>query len=270
MPTHDIVVIGASARGIDAVRRLLATLSADFPGALFIAQHLHPQSPWTLPRSLQSVTKLHVHTAEEGMEIEPGHVYVAPPDRHVVLTPDHLHVTRGPEERRHRPLVDPLFRSAAYNFGRRVVAVVLTGTIDNGVSGLWAVQTCGGITIVQDSAEAPYSEVPTGSRKMLDVDYRLRLDDIWSTLDRLARESVNGAVPVPAPAPTRDGRDEDMSAALASALRVLEENGTAARRLRDRLSERVPALARLYEAQAMDTEEQATLIRRVLRARAKA
>ena len=327
MPTHDIVVIGASAGGIDAIRRLIATLPADFPGAIIIVQHLHPQSPGTVPASLQSLTKLRVHTAVDGMAIEPGHVYVAPPDRHVLLTPDRLHVTRGPEENRHRPAVDPLFRSAAYNYGRRVVAVVLSGTMDDGASGLWSVRTCGGITIVQDPTEAQYSEMPTSALMTLDVDYCLGLDGIASTLDRLARESVNGA---PAPAPgllKRIGREaafaagdkdtnvEDMDSlgkpsgfscpachgvlwelddgkfvhyrchighafgpdtllaaqadeidmALESALRALEEKGAAARRLRDRMSDKVPALAARYETQAAGTEEHAALIRRVLR-----
>jgi len=163
-------------------------LPADFPATLFIVLHIAPHSPNLLPTILGKAGALPVLSPEDGAEIRPGHIYAAPSDQHLLLERDHLRVVRGPKENRHRPAIDPLFRSAAWSFGPRVVGVVLSGTLDDGAAGLWAVRTCGGVAVVQDPNDAQFPEMPTAAMSMLEVDYRLPAVEIPALLVRLARQ----------------------------------------------------------------------------------
>src|SRR5204863_1685348 len=117
-------------------------------------------------------------------------VYVAPPDRHLLLEHDRIRVIRGPKENRHRPSVDVLFRSAAWSFGPRVVGIVLSGMLDDGAAGLWAIKTCRGIAIVQDPGDAQYSDMPRSALANFDVDYCLPADGIAAALVRLTLEEL--------------------------------------------------------------------------------
>jgi two-component system chemotaxis response regulator CheB len=193
VPTHDIVVLGASAGGVEALTTLVRLLPADLPAALFVVLHIPPQSPSMLPAILDRVGQLKAVQAQDGLPIEAGHIYVAPPDHHLLVEHGRMRVVRGPKENRHRPAVDPLFRSAAQAYGPRVVGVVLTGTLDDGTAGLLAVKNCGGVAVVQDPNDALYPGMPRNALQNVDVDHTLPLGDIAPLLVRLANEPVAAA-----------------------------------------------------------------------------
>jgi two-component system chemotaxis response regulator CheB len=145
---RDITVIGASAGGITALRTSLHGLPADYPAAIFVVVHLAPQSPSVLPHILDRATRLAVVEARSGAPIRRGTVTTAPPDRHLVLERDRVLFAHGPRENRHRPSIDVLFRSAAAVFGPRATGVVLSGMLDDGAAGLWAIKRQHGTAVV--------------------------------------------------------------------------------------------------------------------------
>src|SRR5437762_3249555 len=140
MPNQDIVVIGGSAGGLEALTTVLSTLPSSFDASLFVVLHTSPQSGGGLPQVLERSCLLPVAFAGDSERIEKGRVYVAPPDHHLTLADGELSVARGPRENGFRPAVDPLFRSAAKWYGNRVVGVILSGAMDDGTFGLMAVK----------------------------------------------------------------------------------------------------------------------------------
>jgi two-component system, chemotaxis family, protein-glutamate methylesterase/glutaminase len=199
-PGHDLIVIGASSGGIEALLRIIPRLPADLPAAICLVVHSSPHGPWLLPQILARRAALPVAPARDGEPIIPGHIYVAPPDYQLLVEPGHLRVVRGPSENHHRPAVDPLFRSAALAYGPRAVGVILTGALNDGTAGLLAIKRRGGAAIIQDPAEALFPGMPGSAQRTVAIDYCLPLADIAPTLARLARESVaeEGSYPMPA------------------------------------------------------------------------
>jgi two-component system chemotaxis response regulator CheB len=191
MPNHDIVVVGASAGGVPALKELVSLLPPDFPATVFVVCHLAPRTPSALPHILSRVGRLPAVTPVDGDPVSPGIVYVAPPDCHLLVERDRIGVVRGPKENRHRPAVDPLFRSAAWAYGPRVVGVVLSGSLDDGTAGLWAIKSCGGTTIVQDPADALYPEMPRSAVQQQEVDHVLPVSQIGPLLTVLANQPVD-------------------------------------------------------------------------------
>src|SRR3954470_4035795 len=155
-----VVALGASAGGVDALARVVAGLPAGFPAAVLVVLHVAPAGPSVLPEILTRAGVLPARHAVDGQVIEAGHIYVAPPDRHLELVGDALRVTRGPRENGVRPSVDTLFRSVARSNPGNAVAVVLSGTLDDGTSGMITVRDSGGRTIVQDPDEADFPGMP--------------------------------------------------------------------------------------------------------------
>ena len=157
MERQDIVVIGASAGGIEALSELVSRLDRKMKASIFIVVHLPPTATSVLPQILSRRGPIKAIHPVDGQRIEAGMIYVAPPDCHLMLGKKGIRLVRGPREHGVRPAVDPLFRSAALAFGERVVGIVLSGNLDDGTAGLEAVKTGGGRTIVQDPGEALYS-----------------------------------------------------------------------------------------------------------------
>lgn len=190
MSGHDIVVIGASAGGVEALARLAGSLPAKLPSTLFVVLHLPAESPGLLPQILSRASPLDAVHPRDGQQIQQGCIYVAPPDYHMLVEQGHVRVVRGPRENRHRPAIDPLFRSAARAYGSRVVGVVLTGMLDDGTAGLLAIKRRNGLAVIQDPQEALYSAMPQSAREHVNIDYCLPLAEIGPLLVRLAHERV--------------------------------------------------------------------------------
>ena len=197
--SKDIIVVGASAGGIQTLRALAGALPADLAASLFIVVHTSPEAPGLLADILNSAAKLPATHAVDGELIQKGRIYVAPPDHHLLIEPNRVRVTRGPKENRFRPAVDPLFRSAAQTYGPRVIGVILTGYMDDGTAGLWTVKQLGGTAIVQDPDDALVPSMPLSAITHVKVDYCLPLEEIPPLLVRLTTEAVKeeGAYQVP-------------------------------------------------------------------------
>jgi len=221
VPSRDIHVVGSSAGGVEALKRLVSDLPSDFPASLLIVQHLSPSSIGVLPAILERMANVPVQHAVDGAPLQRGHIYVAPPDQHLILEPGKMRVVSGPKENRHRPAVDPLFRSAAWSYGPRVVGTVLTGTLDDGTAGLWAIKEQHGIAVVQDPSDATYPSMPQSALSNVRVDHRLPLKEIGSLLNRLARQDV--ALPAPRDERMRTETEFDM---LKRDIKSMSELGT--------------------------------------------
>lgn len=199
MAGHDIIVVGASAGGVEALMTLVRDLPAELPAAVFIVLHIPAQSPSLLPSILNRAGSLIAAHPEDGANIEYGRIYVAPPDHHLLIEEGRVRVMRGPKENRHRPAVDPLMRTAARAYGPRVVGVILTGSLDDGTAGLQAIKTRGGVAVVQDPDEALYPSMPRSAIENVAVDYCLPLSEIVPTLARLANEEAADEAGFPVP-----------------------------------------------------------------------
>jgi two-component system chemotaxis response regulator CheB len=186
MPRHDIIVIGASAGGVEALQKLVSQLPPDFPAALFVVIHLHAGSPSFLSEILGRAGCLPAIDAPDSAPIERGRIYVATPDRHLVLERDHIHLSSGPKEQHQRPCINVTLRSAAMAYGDRVVGVILTGQLDDGTAGLWEVKRRNGIAVVQNPEEAIFPSMPLSALREIEVDYTVNLEDIAPLLRRLA------------------------------------------------------------------------------------
>ena len=168
---RNIVVIGTSAGGVEALRCLFSGLPADTGASYFVVQHLAAHTPSQLDRILQSATAIPVRFARDREPILPDTVYLAVPDRHLLLEDNQTRISRGPRECRARPAVDVLFRSAALAFGPRVIGVVLTGSLDDGTAGLWEIKERHGLAFVQDPQDAGYASMPQSAIEHVDVDF---------------------------------------------------------------------------------------------------
>ncbi len=187
---HRIIVIGASAGGVEALVQLVRSLPADLPASIFIVLHIPAQSPSLLPQILTRAGALQAFQPVDYQKIETSRIYVAPPDHHVLIERGHMRVVRGPKENRHRPAIDPLFRSAAVAYGPEVVGVVLTGSLDDGTAGLMAIKQRGGVAIVQDPKEAFYPGMPESALAHVSVDHCLTIARMGSLLAHLAFTSI--------------------------------------------------------------------------------
>ncbi|HZT95876.1 MAG TPA: chemotaxis protein CheB [Chloroflexota bacterium] len=185
MPNHDIVVIGASAGGVTALRELVGGFRVAFPASAFVVLHLPPYATSALPQILDRGGPVKAVAAVDDAPVQPGRIYVAPPDCHLTIEDGRVRVSRGPKWNRYRPAIDVLFRSAAVAYGPRVVGIVLSGSLDDGSLGLASIKAHGGTTIVQDPAEALFPGMPGNALDRVEIDYCLPLGEIPAVLTEL-------------------------------------------------------------------------------------
>lgn len=185
MGGNRIIVIGASAGGVRALQVLAAQLPAGLPAPILAVQHIG-SNPSILPRLLMKNGRLPASHATDGQPIQSGHIYVAPPDCHMLVEQGAIHLVRSPKENHTRPAIDPLFRSAAVSWGPAVIGVLLTGLLDDGTAGLQAIKRCGGIAIVQDPGDAESSSMPSSAIRYVEVDHVVPLTAMGELLTSLA------------------------------------------------------------------------------------
>jgi two-component system chemotaxis response regulator CheB len=193
MSAHDLVVIGGSAGALQALTKVVAELPPSLPACVLVALHIAPAGDGVLPGVLERATSLPVSWARNHDPIIPGRVYVAVPDFHLVVTSSGLRVVHGPRENGFRPAIDPLFRTAAREFGPRVVGVILSGGLSDGAYGLKVIKQCGGRTIVQDPSDAIVPSMPANALRGVKVDYVQKASDIAATIERLSADQADEA-----------------------------------------------------------------------------
>ena len=191
MAERNIIVIGCSVGGVEALQRLVERLPKNLPAAIFVVLHLSPQSTSVLPEILTRAGTLPAVHPRDGESIRTGRIYVAPPDKHLLIEDGRVRVMRGPRENRHRPAIDPLFRSAARWYGPRVIGVVLTGSLDDGTAGLLAIKKRRGLGIVQDPEDAFCSDMPRSAIEAGAVDYVEPVHRIPELLEKLVAIAVS-------------------------------------------------------------------------------
>lgn len=192
--SRDIVVIGASAGGVEALTHLVQGLPRELSAAVFVTQHFPATSRSVLPQILARADGWPAKHAENGETIEHGMIYVAPPDYHLIFCDGKVGLSSGPRENGHRPAIDTMFRSAASSFGPRVVGVILTGNLDDGVAGLMTIKASGGAAAVQDPKEAFSESMPSNAVRRVRVDRVERLDKLGPAIADLVRNGEGAEI----------------------------------------------------------------------------
>jgi two-component system chemotaxis response regulator CheB len=205
---------------MDALQKLVACLPRDFPASLFVVWHMSPGVRSALPEILGRAAPLPVLVPADGDPIVPGRICVAPNDHHMLLERGYIRIAKGPKENRFRPALDPLFRSAAYVYGPRVIGVVLSGALDDGTSGLWTIKLRGGTAIVQEPADAGVRGMPLSALRNVQIDHKRPAAEIGELLGRLVREDAAPAHELP----ERARRRLEHEIRIAEAYDALEEN----------------------------------------------
>jgi two-component system chemotaxis response regulator CheB len=183
---RDIIVIGGSAGGIEAASTILADISPDVNAAIFVVIHTGEAAPGLMADIFAKRSVLPVQYASDREPIELGSVYVAPPDRHLLVKRGEMRVIRGPKENNFRPALDPLFRTAATTYDGRVIGVVLSGSMDDGTHGLLQIKRAGGVAVVQSPEDALHPDMPQSAIDRMEVDHVLAVSEIAPLLSRLS------------------------------------------------------------------------------------
>jgi two-component system chemotaxis response regulator CheB len=199
MSNRDILAIGTSAGGVQALRFLASEMPHDFPASILVVIHLSAQFESQLDAILTQAGPLPARFAIDGMKIERGHFYIAPPNSHMLADGDELRLGHGPRENNSRPAIDPMLRSVALCCGPRAVGAVLTGTLGDGASGLCTLQQYGGLTVVQDPGDAAYAGMPEAALTKFRPDHVASLASMPALFQHLAREPRGMASTPPSP-----------------------------------------------------------------------
>jgi two-component system chemotaxis response regulator CheB len=198
MANRDIVAIGTSAGGVQALLFIAKYLPADFPASILVTMHLSSDFRSSFDQILTRAGQLKAQFASESDALEKGHIYIAPADRHLLVEGDRIILGRGPRENNVRPAIDPMLRSMALCCGGRAIGVVLTGTLGDGASGLRAITQCGGIAVVQDPRDAAFAEMPLAALNRSMPQHVVSLKDLPGLLECLVQQPAAEALPVPA------------------------------------------------------------------------
>jgi two-component system chemotaxis response regulator CheB len=197
MANRDIVAIGTSAGGVEALTSIAKALPENFPATLLVTIHLPLWPRSSLDQILTQIGPLKAHFALDGEPARKGNIYIAPPGYHLLLDGDKLTLGTGPRENSARPAIDPMMRSVAVCCGHRAVGVVLTGTLGDGASGLWALGQCNGITVVQDPHDAAFPDMPLNALNRVSPDSIVRLEDMPRVLESLVQQPASDPVKPP-------------------------------------------------------------------------
>ncbi|TCC96016.1 chemotaxis protein CheB [Pedobacter hiemivivus] len=194
-----LIVIGTSAGGLEALKEFVEHLPIDFPAPILVVMHISADATGNiLIDTLNTVGKLTCLHATDGMQAKSAHIYFAPPDHHMLIdSSGKLMVTKGAQENRYRPGIDPLFRSAAVAYGNRAIGIVLTGYLDDGTAGLMAIDRCGGICIVQDPSDAEYPDMPNNALGQVRADFKIPISQMGVTLTRILLDKLPKEVKIP-------------------------------------------------------------------------
>jgi len=219
----QLVVIGASAGGVNALSSLAARLPRDFAAPLLVVLHIGAHRS-LLADILRRAGPLQAEEAQHGQRIEAGRIYVAAPDRHLLVVDDTLHLSRGAKEHHTRPAIDPLFVSAALARGSRAVGVILTGRLDDGTAGLQAIKACGGTAVVQDPADAEVPDMPASALRDVEVDHCVTLAEMPHLLTSLVSRPIEDIAVRPPPEPLV--HEQELSLAKGDPMEHLTQLGT--------------------------------------------
>jgi two-component system chemotaxis response regulator CheB len=193
-----IIVAGASAGGLRALSELASRIPKRTDIAVFMVLHVSKNSIGRiLETHVQKHTSLICNLPADGTPIKGGHLYIAPPDHHMVLKEGLIRIVKGPEENRWRPSIDVLFRSAAAHYNVQTIGIILTGLLDDGTSGMAAIKRCGGTTIVQEPNEAEFADMPENVLRKVEVDYRVPIADMGYVLDDVFSKEIERSETVP-------------------------------------------------------------------------
>ena len=189
-----LIVVGASAGGVEALRALVTNLPGPLPVPMVVVVHVSASARSSLPAILARDGRIPVVHATQGQQLARGTIHVAPPDHHVLVHDGHLRLSRGPRVNHHRPAIDPLFMSAARAVGRRAISVLLSGVLDDGTSGTGSIRDAGGTTIAQSPEDALFDAMPLNAIEQVGVDHVLPAAEIAARLVALVEEPVSRAV----------------------------------------------------------------------------
>jgi two-component system chemotaxis response regulator CheB len=198
-PPRGVVVIGASAGGLQALTDAAATLPADLPFAVLVALHMSPSAPSVLAKIIDRSGPLPARTAVQNGVLQEGHIYVAVPDHHLMVLDHKTVLSEGPTENSYRPAINALFRSAALAYGPRAIGVLMSGVLDDGVLGLAAIRARGGITIAQEPDNALFAGMPLNALAAGVVDERVPADGLGRLLLKLAEREFEETLMEPDP-----------------------------------------------------------------------
>jgi two-component system, chemotaxis family, protein-glutamate methylesterase/glutaminase len=215
---HDLVVIGGSAGALQALTNIVELLPPTLPACILIVVHTRAERDGLLPRLLQRRTELPVTFAADGDQLTAGRIYVAPPDRHLLVTSSGLRLVHGPRENGFRPAVDPLFRTAARERGSRVIGVILSGGLSDGTYGLSLIKEHGGVAIVQDPDDATVDGMPRSALASVDVDFVVLAAEIPLIIERVTRQPAGHC-----------GKSKKAGASATSAMSAINTAPTASR-----------------------------------------
>lgn len=208
--SRDIIVIGGSAGALDVMLAAVGAFDAEFAGSVFLVSHIGANRSH-LPELISRAGPLPAKHPQNGEAVRPGVIYVAPPDRHMIVEAGGIRLSRGPRQHFTRPAIDPLFRSAAREYGPRVIGMVLSGAGSDGAFGLAEIKRAGGLTVIQDPNSTLYSDMPRAAADAVSIDHTVTRDELPALLRRLSRETVIAGAPASQPSKTMAERERPIA-----------------------------------------------------------